>query len=55
MQELVIAAPQLLIPSMVLILLMLLGALLIALRSTAGDERAEIIKALAELMPWCKR
>lgn len=55
MQELAISGPCVLLAFVVLLVVMMLSALVIALRDAEPGHRPEIIRALAELMSFWKR
>lgn len=55
MQELALAAPQMLLYFLALFVVMFLASLLIALRRSEAGERPEIIRALADLMAFWRR
>ncbi|MER6024509.1 hypothetical protein ACFYOV_32425 [Streptomyces sp. NPDC005931] len=55
MQELAISGPYVLLAFVALLAVMMLSALVIALRDAEPGHRPEIIRALAELMSFWKR
>ncbi|MFE7853734.1 hypothetical protein [Streptomyces sp. NPDC057403] len=55
LEQVAIAAPQLFLIALALLVAMILLALIISLKSTDADQRPEIIRALAELMAFWRR
>jgi type III secretory pathway component EscR len=55
MQELAVAAPQMLLYCLALFVAMFVMTVVIALRKTQASERPEIIRALADLMAFWRR
>ncbi|MFJ9538764.1 hypothetical protein ACIRPX_16035 [Streptomyces sp. NPDC101225] len=55
LEQVAIAAPQLFLIALALLVVMILLALIISLKSSNAAQRPEIIRALAELMAFWRR